>query len=119
PPPFLFNGGYLLFSFGVAVVIFVAITAQAASLSRALGNPVFRYVGKISYGTYLWHVPLFALLSAQRLHLAGYPLLAVRMSITLVVATGSYYLVEEPIRRRRTRTFTEWRAWLLTALAFV
>ena len=36
-----------------------------------------------------------------------------------MVATGSYYLVEEPIRRRRTRTFTEWRAWLLTAGAFV
>ncbi len=49
------------------------------SLSRSLGNPVFRYVGKISYGTYLWHVPLFALFSAQRLHLYGYPLLAVRI----------------------------------------
>ena len=64
-------------------------------------------------------MPLFALLSAQRLHLGGYPLLAVRIAVTLVVATGSYYLVEEPIRRRRTRTFTEWRAWLVTAGSFV
>ena len=119
PGSFLFEGGYFLFALGVAVVIVCVVTTQGASLSRSLGNPVFRYVGKISYGTYLWHVPLFALLSAQRLHLAGYPLLAVRMAITLAVATGSYYLVEEPIRRRRTRTFTEWRAWLLTALAFV
>ena len=119
PGAFLFEGGYFLFALGVAVVIVSVVTTQGASLSRSLGNPVFRYVGKISYGTYLWHVPLFALFSAQRLHLAGYPLLAVRMAITLVVATGSYYLVEEPIRRRRTRTFTEWRAWLLTAGAFV
>ncbi len=119
PGAFLFEGGYFLFAVGVAVVIFCVVTTQGDSLSRSLGNPVFRYLGKISYGTYLWHVPLFALFSAQRLHLYGYPLLLVRMAVTLVVATGSFYLVEEPIRRRRTRTFTEWRAWLLTTGAFV
>ena len=119
PGAFLFEGGYFAFALGVAAVIFCVVTTQGDSLSRALGNPAFRYLGKISYGTYLWHVPLFALFSAQRLHLYGYPLLAVRMAITLIVASGSYYLVEEPIRRRRTRTFTEWRAWLLTAGAFV
>src|SRR5208283_6048917 len=54
--PFLFEGGYFLFALGVATVIFCAITAQTASLSRALGNPVFRFVGMISYGAYLWHL---------------------------------------------------------------
>ncbi len=119
PSAFLFEGGYLLFALGVAAVIFCAITAQSASLSRALGNPVFRYVGKISYGTYLWHFPLFALLGASRMHLYGYPLLAVRIAVTLVVATASFYLVEEPIRRSRMRSFTEWRAWLMTSAAFL
>jgi peptidoglycan/LPS O-acetylase OafA/YrhL len=119
PAGFLFGGGYFLYGLGVAAVIFCAITAQAAPLSRALGNPVFRYLGKISYGTYLWHFPLFALLDAARLHLYGYPLLAVRIAVTLVVATGSFYLVEEPIRRGRMRSLTEWRAWLLTSGAFL
>ena len=118
PPPFLFEGGYLLFAVGVALVIFVAVTAQAASLSRALGNPVFRYVGKISYGTYLWHYPLFALLDGARLHLFGYPLLTVRIAATLLVATGSYYLVEQPIRQGRMRSLAEWKAWLATGAAF-
>ncbi len=119
PGATLFEGGFLLFALGVAVVIFCVVTTQGDSLSRSLGNPAFRYLGKISYGTYLWHVPLFALLTAERLHLGGYPLLLVRVAVTLVVATASYYLVEEPIRQRRTRTFSEWRAWLLTAGAFV
>jgi len=119
PTAFLFEGGYLLFALGVALVIFVTITAQLASLSRALGNPVFRYVGKISYGTYLWHFPLFDFLDATRLHLLGYPLLAVRMATTLLVATGSYYLVEEPVRRGRMRSLTEWKAWLATSGAFL
>ncbi|MBF6557011.1 MAG: acyltransferase family protein [Acidimicrobiales bacterium] len=119
PGAFLFEGGYFLFAVGVALVIFCTITAQRASLSRALGNPVFSYVGKISYGLYLWHFPLFGLLSGERLHLYGYPLLAVRIVATLVVATGSFYLVEEPIRQRRVRSLTEWRAWALTAGAFL
>jgi peptidoglycan/LPS O-acetylase OafA/YrhL len=119
PTSFLFEGGYLLFALGVATVIFCAITAQAGSLAMALGNPVFRYVGKISYGTYLWHFPLFALLDGARLHLYGNPLLAVRIATTLVVATGSYYLVEEPIRRGSIRSLTEWKAWLATAGAFL
>jgi len=119
PSSFLFEGGYFLFALGVAAVIFAAITAQMGLLSLALGNPVFRYVGKISYGTYLWHFPLFALLDSARLHLLGYPLLAVRIGVTLVVATASFYLVEEPIRGRRMRSFTEWKAWLMTSGAFV
>jgi peptidoglycan/LPS O-acetylase OafA/YrhL len=119
PTAFLYDGGYFLFALGVALIIFVTITAQMESLSRALGNPVFRYVGKISYGTYLWHFPLFAFLDGARLHLVGYPLLAVRIATTLLVATGSYYLVEEPIRRGRMRTLTEWKAWLATSGAFL
>ena len=117
--PFLFEGGYFLFALGVATVIFCAITAQAASLSRALGNPVFRYIGMISYGAYLWHLPLFVLLDAARLHLYGYPLLAVRIAVTLMVATASFYLVEEPIRRGRMRSLTEWKAWLMTSASFL
>ena len=69
-------------------------------------------MGKISYGTYLWHFPLFALLDSARMHLYGYPLLVVRIGVTLLVATASFYLVEEPIRRGRMRSLTEWKAWL-------
>ena len=80
------------------VLLFAVVTAQAGSLARALGNPAFVYLGRISYGVYLWHFPLFALMDAERMHLYGLPLLAVRVAVTLVVATASYYLVELPIR---------------------
>ncbi len=119
PTALLFEGGELIFAIGVALVIFCIVTAQAASLARAVGNPAFCYLGKISYGTYLWHYPLFALLDAARLHLYGVPLLAVRIAVTLVVATASYYLVEVPIRRGRMASLTEWRAWLTTAASFL
>ena len=77
------------------------------------------YLGRISYGVYLWHFPLFLLLDAERMHLYGLPLLAVRVAATLVVATASYYLVELPVRRGRLSTLAEWRAWLVTSGAFL
>ncbi len=115
----LFEGGYLLFAIAVAVLLFCLVTAQRAPLSRSIGNPVFRYVGKVSYGTYLWHLPLFLLLTPARVHLYGLPLLLVRIAVTLGVASLSFVLVEAPIRRGRMRSLTEWRAWLLTSGAFL
>jgi len=119
PTSFLFGGGELLVALAVAVLLFAVVTAQSGSLSRALGNPVFVYLGRISYGVYLWHFPLFALMDAERMHLYGLPLLGARLAVTLVVATASYYLVELPIRRGRMATLTEWRGWLVTSGAFL
>jgi peptidoglycan/LPS O-acetylase OafA/YrhL len=119
PSGFLFGGGELAVAVASAVLIFVVITAQAGSLARALGNPVFVYVGKISYGVYLWHFPLFMLVNAERMHVYGLPLLAVRFGVTMVVATASYYLVEQPVRRGRMATFAEWRGWLVMSGAFL
>jgi len=119
PTGFLFGGGELLVAVAVAVVLFAVVTAQAGSLARALANPLFVYLGKISYGLYLWHFPLFLLLDAERIHLYGLPLLAVRIGATVVVATASYYLVELPIRQGRMVTLAEWRGWLITSGAFL
>ena len=37
----------------------------------------------------------------------------------MVVATASFYLVEQPIRRGRMATLAEWRGWLVTSGAFL
>jgi peptidoglycan/LPS O-acetylase OafA/YrhL len=118
PGPSFYRGGYLAVAVGVAVVIFCVVTNQRGALSRAIGNPVFRYVGRISYGAYLWHFPLFEVLDAARVHLYGLPLLGVRVVATLLVASLSYVLVEQPIRRGRVH-LAEWRGWLATATSAV
>jgi peptidoglycan/LPS O-acetylase OafA/YrhL len=119
PTGVFFSGGELAIAVAIAVLLFAVVTAQAGSLARALANPVFVYVGRISYGLYLWHFPLFSLLDAERLHLYGLPLLAVRFAVTFVVATASYYLVELPVRKSALTTLTEWRGWLVTSGAFL
>ncbi len=119
PTGFLFAGGELAVAVAVAVVIFAVVTAQGGSLAKALGNRVFVYVGKISYGIYLWHFPLFTFVDAERMHLYGLPLLAVRVGATMVIATASFYLVEQPIRQGRMTSLAEWRGWLVTSGAFL
>jgi SGNH domain (fused to AT3 domains) len=72
---------------------------------------------------YLWHWPLYVLISEQRTGLDGAPLLVARVAATFAVATVSFYFMERPIRRGllqrwRVRITTPARAGLL-AVAFV
>ncbi|MCU1395644.1 MAG: putative acyltransferase [Ilumatobacteraceae bacterium] len=56
-------------------------------------------LGAISYGVYLYHFPIFVLISAQRVGRGGWQLLALRLSATLGIAVVSYFAIERPIRR--------------------
>jgi peptidoglycan/LPS O-acetylase OafA/YrhL len=60
-----------------------------------------RYLGRISYPIYLWHV--LALGLAARV-VSSLPARVVLGSlIVVVVASGSYYLIEKPFLRLRTQ----------------
>ncbi|MFP5576858.1 MAG: acyltransferase family protein [Acidimicrobiia bacterium] len=56
-------------------------------------------LGGVSYGTYLFHWPVFLVLTSQRTGIEGPALLALRLAVTLAVASASAALVELPIRR--------------------
>jgi lysophospholipase L1-like esterase len=95
--------------------LFSVVCSQHSSLARCLSFAPLRYVGRISYGMYLWHFPLFIYIDNARTGLTGYPLFAARVGVTLVFATGSFYLVERPVRKRTA--LLSWKAWLTTPLA--
>jgi peptidoglycan/LPS O-acetylase OafA/YrhL len=98
PGPRLFYGGGLVFSIAAAVVI--AASIQPAGPMRAfLGLAAFRYVGKISYGLYLWHWPVIVFVTTDRTDLSGLSLNALRIAITVAFTLASYYLLEQPILR--------------------
>jgi peptidoglycan/LPS O-acetylase OafA/YrhL len=95
----LYRGGLLAVALGVASVLaHVALVPDgwsAWTLSRA---PLV-LLGRISYGVYLWHWPVFIAVNAARTGRAGAELFALRCLVTLVVAVLSYVLVERPVRR--------------------
>jgi peptidoglycan/LPS O-acetylase OafA/YrhL len=96
---FAFRGGFLLAALATSAVLFSVVTVRRSVLTSALAWAPLRYVGRISYGMYLWHFPLFTYLDGARVDLTGWPLFLVRAAATVAIATASYYLVELPIRR--------------------
>ncbi len=109
---FAYRGGFFLAALATAAVLFSVVCFQGSLLARCLSFAPLRYVGRISYGMYLWHFPLFIYLDHARTGLTGYPLFAVRVAVTLVVATVSFYVVERPIRQGNL--LRGWRAWVFT-----
>jgi len=84
-----------------ASVALVVGAMSSGPLGRVLAVRPLVWLGQVSYGVYLYHWPLFAVLDADRVGFDGAPLLAIRLAATLVVAAASYRWIEEPIRRGR------------------
>ena len=76
---------------------------RSGPVTSALSWRPFVGLGAISYGVYLFHFPVYVLMSADRIGRSGWQLLVARVVVTLAIALASYWLIERPIRRA---TFT-------------
>jgi peptidoglycan/LPS O-acetylase OafA/YrhL len=95
----LYRGGLVVIAVVSAALIFGA--AEGRALPRLLSAAPLVELGKISYGVYLFHFPIYLALTSDRLDLGAAPLFAVRTAATLAVALASYHLLERPIRTGR------------------
>ncbi len=101
--PFLYRGGFWLTQLGVVVLIACAAHPAQSRIARGLAWRPLVALGKISYGVYLWHWPIFVVLTPTRIGVDGALLTTLRFALTLAVALASYVLVERPIRTRGLR----------------
>lgn len=120
--PILYRGGFALIAVAAAALIVGAMVP--GPVRRVLAIQPLPAIGLISYGLYLWHWPMYMLLSPDRTGLSGSKLLAVRMAATFVPALLSYFLVEQPIRRQKVSWVRHRVLWIpvtsvLTAAAIL
>ena len=117
--PVYYHGGSVFFALLVAVVIVAVMNGGLAR--RALALRPLPWIGRLSYGLYLWHWPITVWLVPNRVHVGPLQLNLIRLALTFVVATLSYYLIERPIRvgwKRHPRPIA-WLAPIAVTVTFV
>ena len=97
----LYRGGLAAGGVAVAAVLAQVVLRPRGVLGRLLAVAPLVWLGRISYGVYLWHWPLFALINAERTGLTGAGLLWTRIAATVAVSTVSYVFLEQPVRTGR------------------
>jgi peptidoglycan/LPS O-acetylase OafA/YrhL len=95
------HGGAAAVAASTAAVLAAVVTAGSI-VTRTLALPPVAYLGRLSYGIYLWHWPL-VVWTAQRgwwdLTGLGAPLRdAIVVAMTIALAALSYSFVEVPVR---------------------
>ena len=99
------------------VVLIVSVLAPGV-WSRALAFRPLVAIGRVSYGLYLIHWPVFLWLDERRTGHTGVALLAERLAVVVPLTVVSYHLLECPVRfGRRLRTPRRFAATLAGGLA--
>jgi peptidoglycan/LPS O-acetylase OafA/YrhL len=102
------NGGAVVVAVS-AVAVMGAIATRGSVATRVLALPAVAYLGRLSYGMYLWHWPLqvwaarYGWLDLSRLSMAARAF--VLTILTVALAALSYHLVEVPIRYGSVASF--------------
>lgn len=94
----LYQGAVAVFAVAVAVVLAQVALVPGGVTARLLSLHPLPFLGRISYGMYLWHWPIFLALTSVRSGLHGWPLFVARCCATVAIAVSSYVLLERPIR---------------------
>jgi peptidoglycan/LPS O-acetylase OafA/YrhL len=96
----VYRGGFLLFDLACVALIAACAHPHRMVVARMFSWRPIMALGLVSYGLYLWHWPVYLVLSPERTGLDGWALLAVRIAVSLAFGIASYFLVEKPIRHR-------------------
>jgi peptidoglycan/LPS O-acetylase OafA/YrhL len=94
----MYRGGFTVVALAALAVVVAAAAPVTNPVERMLSLAPLRALGVISYGVYLWHWPVYVMLTPGRTGLDDLPLLALRLGATLVVSSFSYVLVERAVR---------------------
>lgn len=104
--PFVYDGGFELICVA-SVALVVSVLEPKGILYRVFSLKPARFLGRISYPLYLWHILVLMFIGEHLPTLNHYALEAIVISVSVVLATCSYYFLEQPIIRWGQRSHQE------------
>lgn len=96
---------YFFIALGFGIILDCVCTSRSGWLNKILENPILCYFGKISYGLYIFHLPVFIFLPQILKILNAEPdqtyqqyflQVFLHFIITLLLSITSYFLLEKP-----------------------
>jgi peptidoglycan/LPS O-acetylase OafA/YrhL len=99
--PFMHRGGFTVLAFATGLIVINLVTGETGISRRILESPPLVWTGRISYGVYLWHYPIF---KALKYLSAPAPVkLVLALLVTFGASALSFYLMEDPLLRLKRR----------------
>lgn len=99
--PLYRDGASTLIALASATLIAGLLQHPDQPLSRLAATPVLVWIGRRSYGIYLWNLPIVALVAATPL--PGPASTAVKLALSFAIPAISFVLVEQPFLRLKDR----------------
>jgi peptidoglycan/LPS O-acetylase OafA/YrhL len=102
---------YPLVGIGMSLILYAVLTARLWPISFIIENKIFRYLGKLSYGLYVYHIVSIKLahtlseylISPKRTVVYPITVLITGLIITIMISVLSYHLFEKPFLHLKER----------------
>ena len=104
PDEYLYVGGLTVGALGVGCVVW-AIAEGSWQGARFFTLKPLRIVGKVSYGLYLWHFPIFGFVAQHSASMNSGVRLVIALVASALFTALSWYVVERPALRLKDKWF--------------
>jgi peptidoglycan/LPS O-acetylase OafA/YrhL len=106
-PGTAYGWGYIfgLSAFNAASALLIEALVRNQLFPALFEHKVMRYLGKISYGIYIFHFPVQAMIEKAMLESPLLVRLGLQIAVTLVISAASFALLESPFLALKDRWF--------------
>ena len=98
---YMYYYGFLVIELSVSIIILDIFFSQKSMVNRILLIKPVVWIGRISYGLYLWHFLIFS--TMRGLGFRHIDVITVGTCLAFLVASASYYFLERPFLKLKSR----------------